>query len=155
VGTGHSITLRWENTLPQTVSNQTIRVRSSGCTAACGADDVYRLRAYETSYQVPRFNNSSSQITVLFVQNVTDATVAGNLYFWSLGGSLIYTQPFSMPARSVMSLNTASITALVGRSGSVTVSHNAGYGRLAGKGVGLEPATGFSFDTVMEARARR
>jgi hypothetical protein len=41
-----------------------------------------------------------------------------------------------------------------GQSGSLTVSHDARYGELAGKLISVEPATGFSFDTALLARPR-
>lgn len=49
-------------------------------------------------------------------------------------------------------INTAAF--LPGYSGSITVTHDAPYGGLAGKCVTLEPATGFSFDTPLTARPR-
>jgi hypothetical protein len=152
VGTGQSVALRWQNTLAGTVVGQSIRVRSNGCTASCGADDVYKIRFSDTTYTVPRFNNSASQVTVLIVQNRTNATVSGNVYFWSAAGSLLYIQPLSLAARTTLILNAAAITALAGRSGSITIAHDGGYGALAGKAVALEPATGFSFDSVMAPR---
>jgi hypothetical protein len=152
VGTGQSRSLRWQNALSSTVLNQSIRVRSNGCTVGCGADDVYRIRAYDTTYSIPRFNNSASQLTVLVLQNRTASTVNANAYFWSASGSLLYTYPLTLAARATLVLNTSSITALVGKSGAVTIAHDAGFGGLAGKGVALEPATGFSFDTLLIPR---
>jgi hypothetical protein len=51
-------------------------------------------------------------------------------------------------------LNTATLPRLQGTSGSMTVSHDAPHGVLAGKAVALEPATGFTFDSPMEPRLR-
>jgi hypothetical protein len=39
-------------------------------------------------------------------------------------------------------------------SGSITVAYDGRYGDLAGKAVGLEPATGFAFDTPLEPRPK-
>lgn len=153
-GTGSSVSLRWENTLSAPVAGQHIRVRSAGCTLACGADDVYRVRAYDTTYTIPRFNNSQGQVTLVILQNPTGQPVAGRLYFWSATGSLAYTHPFDLPARGVFQLNGATVGALQGRSGSITVSNDARYGALAGKAVSLESATGYSFDSPMVARPR-
>jgi len=36
----------------------------------------------------------------------------------------------------------------------MTVSHDGGYGALAGKAVSLEPATGYSFDSTLASRPR-
>jgi hypothetical protein len=42
----------------------------------------------------------------------------------------------------------ATIPVLLGQSGSVTIAQLGGYGALAGKGVALEPSTGFTFDAA-------
>ena len=52
-GTGASASMRWENMSAVPVANQLVSVRSGGCTTDCGADDVYRLRAYETTASIP------------------------------------------------------------------------------------------------------
>ena len=67
---------------------------------------------------------------------------------------LLHTQPFVLGARASLTLDTSSLVPLQQRSGSVTVSHDAPYGGLTGKAVAIEPATGFSFDTPFEVRAR-
>jgi hypothetical protein len=154
VGTGQTIGLRWQNALPTAVLNQHIRVRSNGCTVGCGTDDVYRIRVYDTTYSVPRFNNSGTQITVLIIQNPGSAAVNGNIRFWSAAGALLSTRSFSLAARATMALNGSTIAELAGKSGSITVSHDGGFGALTGKAVALEPSTGFSFDTPMTVRSR-
>jgi hypothetical protein len=150
VATGLSRSLRWRNPLPAAVLNQHVRVRTAGCTGGCAADDAYRICVYETTYRIARFNNSGGQVTVLLIQNPTSAAVAGSAYFWSAGGALIHEQPFTLGAHSLLSLNGASVPALGGRSGSITVAHDAPFGSLAGKAVSIEPSAGFSFDSAME-----
>jgi hypothetical protein len=118
----------------------------------CKKDAAYRIRAFETTYRVPRFNNSGTQVTVLVVQNPTDATVAGNLYFWNAAGTLLETQPFTIQAKGLFNLQTQ--TVVPDASGSATISHDGRYGDLAGKALALEPATGFAFDTPMEPRPK-
>ncbi len=154
IGTGTGRRLAWQNTNVSAVSNQALRVRSTGCTTDCGADDTFRVSARETTYAVPRFNNSGSQGTVLVVQNATDRAVAGRAYFWSGTGMLLGSQPFTLAARGAYVLSTASVPGVAGQGGSVTIAHDGGYGALAGKAVALEPATGFSFDSPMVSRAR-
>lgn len=51
-------------------------------------------------------------------------------------------------------VNTSQVPALMGQGGSVTITHDAGYGQLEGKAVSLEPATGMSFDTPLIPRPR-
>jgi uncharacterized repeat protein (TIGR01451 family) len=151
-GSGPSRSLRWENSTSSVVDDQTIRVRSASCTTDCGADDAYRIRAYETTYSVPRFNNSGSQVTVLLLQNPGVATVNGHAYFWSPGGSLLATHSFVLSAKQLLVLNVATVAGLAGQGGTITLSHDGSYGALSAKTVALEPSTGFSFDSPMEVK---
>jgi hypothetical protein len=54
-----------------------------------------------------------------------------------------------VPQQGVQVLATGSIPALAGRSGSAQIAQLGGYAALAGKAVALEPATGFTFDTLV------
>lgn len=123
-------------------------LRAEGGTTL-GAGDTYDVELFDTTYFMPRFNNSASQVTVLVIQNTTDLPVTGEIYFHNAAGTLLSTQPLSVPALGVVVLNSATIPALAGQSGAVMVAHLGGYGALAGKGVALEPATGFTFDTPL------
>jgi hypothetical protein len=154
VGLDYARSLRWENTAASAIIDQYIRIRSTSCTSDCGPDDTYRVRFYDTTFSIPRFNVSASQVTVLLVQNPTAYNVAGTAYFWNASGGLEHTQPFVANSRALYTLILSSVPILVGKSGTITVSHNARYGDLAGKTVALEPATGFSFDTPMVWRPR-
>jgi hypothetical protein len=145
VGVGYSRSLRWINSGAAAEDTQRIQVTSGSCTTACGADDVYRLRAYETTYAVPRFNNTSTQVTVLLLQNPTNYPIAGTVYFWSATGAPVGTSPFNLAAKALLVLNTSTVAA--GSSGALTIAHDGRYGDLSSKSVALEPATGFSFDT--------
>jgi parallel beta-helix repeat protein len=152
-GTGTGRSLRWTNTATTAVVNQAIRVRSTGCGTGCGADDTYRVRAWETTYAVPRFNQSGSQGTVLLVQNRTTRTVVARAYFWSPSGALLGEHPFTLVPRGTLALNVGTVAGVPGQSGAITIAHDGGYGALAGKAVALEPSTGFSFDSPMGERA--
>jgi len=148
IALGDSVSLRWQNTTAATIVNQTLRV-DGACAAGCGTDDVYRIRAFETTYRVPRFNNTGSQVTVLLLQNPSGYAVAGTVWLWNSAGSLLGSQPFVLAARATLVLNTASVPGAAGQGGTMTVSHDGRYGDLAGKTVALEPSTGFSFDAPM------
>jgi hypothetical protein len=154
VGTGTARSLAWQNSTPGAVSGQSLRVGGTPCAPACGADDVYRIRLYDTTYSITRFNNSATQATVLTLQNRTAAAVVARAMFWSGGGTLLRLVETTMPARGSYVLNTSLVPELQGRSGSITVTSDAPYGALTGKAVALEPATGFSFDDVMRPRPR-
>jgi hypothetical protein len=142
------------------IANMTLAVRwmaGAGATEFLRAEgfpgftafDTYDVELYDTTYFMPRFNNSGSQITILLIQNTTDVLVTGEIHFYSGSGTLLITQPLSIPAQGVHVLNSSTIPALAGQSGSVTIAQLGGYGALAGKGVALEPSTGFTFDTAV------
>ena len=152
VGVGYTRSLRWANTGAAEVNTEFIRVMSAGCTTQCGSDDIYRIRFAETTYSVPRFNNFGSQITVLLLQNPTNYTIAGNIYFWGTTGTLVGTQAFSLTGKQLLVLNTSTVPGVNGIGGAVTIAHTGRYGDLSGKTVALEPATGFSFDSPMLPR---
>jgi hypothetical protein len=154
IGTSQSRSLRFQNTSAADIDTQEVRVQSGDCTTNCGVDDTYRLRAYETTSAIPRFNNSATQVTVLLLQNPTDYTITSRAYFWDVNGVLLHTEVTTHAPKSLLVFNTSTIPALLGVSGTVTVSHDGRYSDLAGKGVALEPATGFSFDSPMVPRAR-
>jgi glucose/arabinose dehydrogenase len=153
-GTGASASLRWQNPLAAPVPGEHIRVRSAACGSGCAADDTYRLRLYETTLWAPRFNNTGGQGTVLQIQNTGADPVNGRVYFWAANGSLIASTPFTLGAHASTAMNTSAMGVLAGQSGSLTVSHNAGFGTITGKSVALDPATGASFDTPLVPRPR-
>jgi len=150
VGVGYTRSLRWRNDGTAAVDGEFIRVQSTGCTTDCGPDDVYRIRAAETTYAIPRFNNAGTQVTILLLQNPTNYTINGNVYFWDPSGTLITTTPFTLTAKNLLVLNTGTVAP--GVSGAATVNHDGRYGDLSGKTVALEPSTGFSFDSPMLPR---
>lgn len=113
------------------------------------AQDTYDVALYDTTYFLPRFNNSATQVTVLLVQNVTDFTVTGNVDFYDPSGLLLSSVPLNLPAQGLMVLNTAAVGGLAGQGGSAAITHLGGYGALSGKAVALEPGTGFTFDTAL------
>lgn len=145
--------LRWVNATNTLVTDEFIKV-SSGCGSTCGADDVYHIRAYDTTIAVARFNNSGSQITVVLAQNPTEAPIGGTMFFYNTAGALLATNAFVVPAKGLAVVNASTIGALVGQSGSLTIAHDGAYGSLNVKAVALEPSTGFSFDTPGVYRAK-
>jgi uncharacterized repeat protein (TIGR01451 family) len=155
LGAGWSRVLRWENPGGADVDDEVVRLAAICPAPVCGPEDAYRLRAYDTTATIPRFNNSASQVTVVVLQNPTNTGVSGTLWFWDSSGALLASQSFvALDPRRSLVLNTSTIAALLGQSGSITVSHDAGYGRLNGKAVAVEPATGFTFDSPLTWRPR-
>jgi len=132
------------------VNDEYVHLTSASCTTTCGPDDVYRLRSYETTYAIPRFNNVTTQITALLVQNPSSYTITGTVYFWGGPGNLLASVPLNLLPKQTFVLNTS--TVVPGLGGSITVANDGRYGDLSGKCVALEPATGFSFDSPMISR---
>jgi hypothetical protein len=137
---GFARSMRFHNPNGVVVEDKWIRVRSGGCTATCTPNDMYRLRFYETTAAVPRFNDSGTQVTFLILQNPTDGAIAGTAYFWDASGTLLASPPFDLAPRSTLILDTSAVPGLAGQSGSVTIGHDGRYGDLSGKAVSVEPA---------------
>jgi glucose/arabinose dehydrogenase len=154
VGAGTTLSLRFENTSPTSVLDQRLSVNSPACGAGCGPEDVYRLRAYETTARIARFNNSATQVTIVTLENPGAASVTGTLHFWGASGTPLASQTFGIAPRATLVFASASLPALQGKSGSITVSSDAPYGAISGKAVAVEPATGFTFDSPLEWRPR-
>ena len=136
------------------MTDERIRVQSRGCITDCDAADTFRVRLFETTLHGARFNNSATQVTVLLVQDASEESLSGHLDFWSAAGVLLHSEPLALGPRQTLVLNTSTVGALQGQAGSMTISHDGRYGALVGKAVAVEPATGFTFDTPLEARQR-
>jgi hypothetical protein len=155
VGAGSSRTLRWQYLSEFANPSETVRVRSASCGTDCGPDDVYRLRFYDTTMSIPRFNNAGGQLTVVILQNPGPLPVNANVFFWSAAGAPVAQRTLTIPPKGTATLSAATVPELEGRSGSITVTHDGGYGGLAGKAVALDPSTGFAFDSAMIPRPLR
>ncbi|MET0552258.1 MAG: Calx-beta domain-containing protein [Vicinamibacteria bacterium] len=151
-GTGASVRFGWMNPASVPSLTEFIRLRSGGCGSGCTSDDVYRIRAYDTTVRVPRFNNSGGQVTLLVLQNPSARPIGGRAWFWSASGAPAGSVSVSLASRETVVLNTATVAP--GASGSISIGHDGGYGAVLGKAVALEPATGFAFDTPLELRPR-
>jgi hypothetical protein len=128
-----------------------VRVANAVCGTNCDTEDQYRIRAWDTTLAVPRYNNFGGQVTVLIIQNTAQSGVFGNAYLWTVAGGAtpVTTAVFSLGARQAAVINLATVNggAANGTSGTITLTHDGRYGQLAVKAVALEPATGFSFDS--------
>jgi hypothetical protein len=140
-----TVVVRWQSAVTGKQYLRTIGFPASGLAAA----DQYDLEFFDTTAFIPRFNNTSSQVTVLLVQNTSAEPVTGDIRFQDAAGALVHTVPLVLAPHGLQIFNTLSTPALSGLSGTVSIAHNGGYGALAGKGVAIEPATGFTFDTPL------
>lgn len=148
--------LRWQNSTVNAQDTERIRVSNSSCPTSCTSNDAYRIRAFETTLAAPRYNQSGTQVSVVVLQNPTDYTINGTVFFWNAAGTLLNGTgtPFTLVPKAAQVTNAGTIAGVPGTSGTVTVTHTGRYGDLAGKVVALEPATGFSFDTLAVSRPR-
>ena len=148
---GFSKVLRWRSTIAA-AEQQFIRVGTPGCGTNCDTSDEYRIRFYESTYSIPRFNNSGTQITVLNVASMVPFSCIADFHFYNNAGTYLGTQSNTFSARELFVLNTSTLGFASGASGSIIIAHTCGYGGLAGKAVALEPSTGFTFDTALIPR---
>jgi hypothetical protein len=147
-----NVRLKWRTgPLTEPVRNY-LRVRNPGCGTLCDLTDTYRIRLYETTYTVPRFNNAGSQSTVLIVQNATSRACEVMSAYFRGDGSLLTTRVDVIGAQAAFVFPTATAVELAGQSGSIRLLHTCGYDGLSGKAVSIEPATGFTFDTAIVPR---
>jgi hypothetical protein len=142
--------IAWEAGTAETANF--LRVSGPGCGTACTAADQYTISLTDTTYSIPRFNNSGTQSTTLLIQNVSRLGVQGTIWYFDNSGAQVASQALSLSPHQLAVIPTSGTAA--GQSGSILVSHNGHYGVLAGKAVALEPATGFTFDTPMTPMAR-
>ena len=124
------------------------RVQGASCGTTCDANDRYRARFFDTTYTIPRFNNSGSQSTVLLLQNASSRTCVITMYFLRQDGSLISASSAG-PVNPNQLLVVPTANTMPNQSGTVRVGHTCGYGGLTGKAVSIEPSTGFTFDTPL------
>jgi uncharacterized repeat protein (TIGR01451 family) len=155
---GSSLSLRWQDNrvgrLADSRANTDRYVVSvlGACGHSCGPEAQYRLQARETTCAIARFNDTGGQVTLVALQNVSDATVSVTTWFWNSTGSLLASIPLTLAPKASTILDTTQL-GLGGEQGSITVTHDGSYGALMGKSVALEVATGFTFDTPMTVRA--
>lgn len=106
VGVGYSQSLAWRNSGGTPIDTELIRVRVQGgaCSPTCGPEDVYGIRLYETTYAIPRFNNSSGQVTIVLLQNPAAYATSGVLLFLEQRGRPSR-EPSVQPARKTAAFN--------------------------------------------------
>jgi hypothetical protein len=151
---GSARVLYFRNETGSLIDDEYVRVSNALCAGACLATEQYRIRLFDTTYGVPRFNNSASQITILVVQNTSDRVVYFNAHFFDTNGVLQGTTSQNLAPFGSIVINTGNVPGVAGKSGSIMVNNDGRYGVLTGKAIALEPATGFTFDTLMVARGQ-
>jgi hypothetical protein len=131
-------------------SSADLRVRVKGSVSTSSMSQYWIVFAEHTIY-CPRFNNAGTQVSVLILQNVTTGSCDVNVKFFNEAGTLLATQTATIAGNATLVLPAASVPNVSGQKGSVQIGHDCGA-RFLGKLVALEPATGFSFDTICGTR---
>jgi hypothetical protein len=106
----------------------------------------------DLNFDAASIRNSGTQATVFLIQNLTAGSCNVNVHYFGANGTNLGSTIAAVAGHGLLTLQTAS--AVGGQSGSARVTHDCGYGGLAGKAVALEPSTGFTFDTEMSPRPR-
>jgi hypothetical protein len=130
-------------------NDTTFRVRVKG-NANSPATSRYSIRLTEATMYCPRYNNSGTQVSVLIVQNVSNASCDIAVDFFNETGGYVATFSGTALGNGMVVLPAGSIPAVVGTKGSVQLHPFCSPSALKAKMVALEPSTGFSFDTLCE-----
>lgn len=128
------------------------RIRVKGGTATPGTAR-YSILFTESTMYCPRYNNAGTQISVLIVQNATNGSCGVGVNFYDETGAYLASHTGTINGSGMMVLPVGSVPGLVGTKGSVRIEGTfCSSSALKAKMVALEPATGFSFDTLCERR---
>jgi hypothetical protein len=141
---GRSMSLRW---LGNGSTLSFVRV-GPGDLSTSGSGPFYDLSFRDTTYSVPRWNNSGTQVSIFILQNTTVNNVRGFIYMFDSVGQLAGSIPYDLPPRGMTVVNSRALPQFAGKSGSALIATEiGGYGALTGKVVSVEASTGFTFDT--------
>lgn len=152
-GAGFARSLRWVS-LAAYSNDDYVRVRAPGCGTACGPDDMFRLRAYETTLRAPRYNCGGGQSTVVVLQNTGTQALTGWLYVFRSDGTHVGSNGIAVAVRGQLVMSPCAVAGVGTSSGSLVVTHDGRYGDLVGKAVSVDPGPGFTFDTPLQPRPR-
>ena len=72
----------------------------------CPAETRYRIRVYETTSTLERFNNVAPQVTVVVLNNPAERPIDAIVWFWNRVGEPRRLQRLHHPAQGNPRLNT-------------------------------------------------
>jgi hypothetical protein len=148
---GYRRTLRWVHT--GAAGEQ--KIKATG-TNSDTSNAFYEIALRETTLFCPRYNNSGGQISVLIVQRAANERAAncdGTAFFYDENQAVVGTQALVIGGNNDVNVySLPGVPGLAGQRGGAQVAHTCGVGGLKAKLVALEPATGFSFDTLCSPR---
>jgi len=127
------------------------RVRVKGGPTTPGTSR-YGITYYENTLYCARYNQSASQVSIVIVQNTTNGACPVSAWFYDEAGAFVGNIFGTAPAGGNFVAAAGSVPALAGTKGNVRIINACVPWALKAKVVSLEPATGFSFDTLCERR---
>ena len=147
---GHVRALRWIESDPAVTTN----VRATGPSTG-DASSIYTIQLRETTLYCPRYNNTATQISILILQHTSPEGASGGLCsfearFHNPSGGETGSKSGTLFTNAMQVISTPDLTGTT--SGSAFIAHTCGWGGLKAKLVALEPATGYSFDTICTPR---
>lgn len=148
---GFSRTLRW---ISSSSGSEYIRVAG---TVGVGAESQYVIQYRETTLFCPRYNNSGTQVSVLIMQRSSidfATTCSAQATFTNETGAAMGLLAATLGVDQMSVTGLSGVAGLAGTRGSARIAHTCGIGGVKAKLVALEPATGFSFDTICSERDR-
>jgi hypothetical protein len=148
---GQFVFLRWM--LDGNPPNASSYLRVTGHTNGT-ASTQYQIELKDTTLFCPRYNNTSGQASVLLIQAAPEGANACSYtaVFFNESGTVTGTQSGTLNESNMATIATPAIAGLNNTKGSARIVHDCGYNNLFAKLVALEPATGYSFDTICSAK---
>jgi hypothetical protein len=138
--------IRWSSD-----ASTSYRVRVKGG-AGSTAGAKYSILFSESTMYCSRYNNSGTQISVVIIQNTTNSSCGMFVSFLDETGAFVAGTNATTPAAGMAVIAAGTIPNVAGTKGSVQILPNCSPSALKAKVVALEPATGFSFDTICDRR---
>lgn len=115
----------------------------------------YTVEFRETTLFCPRYNNTGTQTSVLILKNASLDPNAPCQYYATFSddaGTVVGFSQDTMEPGVTRVISLPTVPGLAGTKGSAQIAHTCGVGGISGKLVAMEPATGFSFDTICLSR---
>lgn len=85
----------------------------------------YRLQVAETTLQSPSWSTGGTEYNTYFsLQNTTEGTIGGTITLRDAAGTVVASQPLSIPAGATAAINTEGLNVPRGRTGTATFAHN-------------------------------
>lgn len=118
------------------------------------ATSQYQIDLRDTTLFCPRYNDTNGQASILLIQAAPEGanSCSYTAVFFNEAGTVTGTQSGTLHEADMATIATSTIAGVNNTKGSARVVHDCGHNNLFAKLVALEPATGYSFDTICSAK---